>query len=40
MNGTDVDVPEVVIDRQGSKIPATFVVPDGDGGPYPARGRD
>lgn len=36
MNGTDVDVSEVMIDRQGSQIPATFVVPEGDGGPYPA----
>ena len=34
-NGTDVDVSEVMIDRQGSPIPATFVVPEGDGGPYP-----
>ena len=34
-NGTEVEASEAVIDRQGSSIPASFVVPQGEGGPYP-----
>jgi hypothetical protein len=32
---SDVEVTEVPIDRDGVSIPASFVVPKGDGGPYP-----